>query len=116
MSELENMMQKVLSSPEDMSRIMQLAQSLTGGQSGSNDPPAEQEDSKADPDLSNMLQNLMQSLSGAGEQNKTALISALKPYLRKERRAKVERAMKIAKIAKLASGALGKLGDAEHDL
>ena len=120
MSELEEMMNKVLSSPEDMSRIMQLAQSLSGAAAGSDGtsaasdgaPPTEPEAAPAlDPEMTAALGRIMRGLSAANAgSDKLSLITAIKPYLRTERQGKLERAMKIARIAKIAGSAFNEMG------
>lgn len=117
MGELEDMMKKVLSSPEDMSRIMQLAQSLSGNSDSGGDGGAQSQAAPAesgsglDPDIAALMGRIMRGISAADSGgDKSALIAALKPYLRADRRSKIDRAMKIARIAKIASTALGEMG------
>lgn len=120
MSELEDMMNKVLSSPEDMSRIMQLAQSLTSASSAEHDePPAQPAQGTAapDPEMAAVLGKLMRSLQAdCGGNDKTVLLTALKPYLREERRNKIDKALRIAKIARIASSAFGEMGGGSFGL
>ena len=42
--------------------------------------------------------------------DKTPLLQALSPYLRPERRAKLQKAMRMAKMARLARAALNEYG------
>ena len=50
------------------------------------------------------------SCSSSGRRPQEALLAALKPYLRPERREKLDRAMRIARISQIAGGALKQHG------
>ena len=52
-------------------------------------------------------------LGQSGDENKRALLEALKPYLSETRRGKLDRAMKLTRMAKLARLAMGELGNGE---
>ncbi len=125
MSEFEDKLGAILGDQNAMAQIMALAQSLGGGQESAPpaaappaappppapaaaQPPAEL------PDLSGMfgmLGNLDPALiqSGmklfsefsSGEDEKTALLLALKPFLKEERYAKVDRAVQIARLSRV---------------
>mgnify|MGYP004550994531 FL=1 len=64
-----------------------------------------------------MLGKLGKLLSGMKSQepdNNVVLLEAMKPYLAEKRRAKMERALKLAKLAKFAELALGEFGGENH--
>lgn len=109
MSEFEDKLGSILSDPEEMAKITRLAGQLMGNAGES--PPSEPrpEDGGFDPGMLGRLQGLMGSLSGKGD-DKAGLFKALAPYLREERRAKLEKALRLAKAAKLAGAALGEFG------
>ena len=113
MSEFEDKLNSILSDPEQMANITRLAGQLMGNISPENEPPAEPTAAHSevgfDPGMLGRLQGLMGSLSGKGD-DKAGLVKALAPYLREERRAKLEKAMRLAKAAKLAGAALGEFG------
>lgn len=98
MSSLEETLSQVLGNPQMMQQIMTLAQSLG---------PKEQEAPKAAPipmpDPA-MMQGLA-GLAGMGtiDKEQKALITALEPYISRERRGKLERAMRAARMAAAAS-------------
>ena len=109
MSELEDKINSILNSPEEMSRITQLAKSLMGGGPGDaagagGDPPG----GGLDPDLLSKLSGMLGGMSGggagagAGGNDKLALIQAMGPFLGEKRRRKMTRALQIARAAKLA--------------
>lgn len=126
MSELEDKLNKILSSPADMEKIMGIARSLSGslGSQASSEDSAE--GAKAAPDLSAITSSLkdidpkifrlMTRLVGeytSGKNDKAALLNAIKPYLKEDRRAKVDKAAEIAKLAKLAKVALAEFTGGE---
>ena len=75
-----------------MQQILSMAQSL--GQSGA----------KGAPDLPGNLTGL---LRGGVDSNQQALLSALRPYLRQDKVARLEKAMQAAGMARMASSFLG---------
>ena len=125
MSELEDKLNQILSSPEDMEKIMSMARSLSdSGGTG------EQNEAKSgslpdlgslssllgnlDPKLIQLFGKVMGEYSSPGN-DKSALISAIKPYLKEDRRDKIDKAAEIAKMARLARAALsGFSGGAPH--
>ena len=117
MSEFEDKLNSILSDPEQMANITRLAGQLMGGGAGETEPPVQQGAARPaeggfDPGMLGRLQGLMGSLSGQDD-GKSGLFKALAPYLREERRAKLEKALRLAKAAKLAGAALGEFGGGE---
>ena len=112
MAEFDEKLNNILSNPEAMSQIMQLAQSL-GGPAAS--PPAQQPAQAPPPpsggggDLLSSLAGgldaglltrllpLIQELGGQRESNARNLLYALRPYLRSDRQ-EVERALQLARL------------------
>ena len=106
---------------------MALAQSL-GKQSSSDQEekdtaPEPAED--APPDLSQLMGNLDPKMVQLGmrlmreyqqdDGQNTALLQALRPYLREERRGRLDKAVQIAKMSRLLRVALGSLGGKGED-
>lgn len=122
MSDFEDKLQSILSNPEAMGQIMSLAQSITGGSQESEDAPESEEfssstsDGQSSGDLFSMLGNLDPRLLQIGmrliseynsnDDEKTALLTALQPFVREERYAKVDKAIQIAKLAHVIRSAL----------
>ena len=124
MSEWEDRLNSILSDPEQMNRITELANSLMSG--GADAGQTAEEPSKELPDLSRLADSLLgggsadaallgrlgrllhsaQAVNGREE----ALLEAMKPYLSEKRRSKMDRAMRLAHMAKLAQLAMGELG------
>lgn len=107
MAELEDMINSVLSDPEQMEKIAGLAKSLMGGDASPEQ--AQASPMPFDPKMLKRLQNLMGSAEtkpGSSE----ALLRAMQPYLSEKRRAKMDKALTLARMAKLAGFALGEAG------
>ena len=130
MSEFEDKLNKILSSPEDLEKIMSIARSF----SGSSGKPAEggadaSQAAQPPPDLgaiSSALGNLDPKLfrlitritsEYASEKNdKAALLNAIKPYLREDRHEKIDRAAEIAKLARLAKVAFSEFSGGDKSV
>lgn len=107
MGDLEEKLGAILSNPQMMQQIMAMAQAMGAGQPQKEEPPKPKapDPSPALPDLDpRMLQSLASIASKGGvDQNQTALLHALSPYLSQERIIKLERAMQAARMAGAAS-------------
>lgn len=132
MSQLEEMINGVLNDPEQMKKIMDIAGSIMGG-SGESQPEGEAAHPSEPPSdlggimkglsglsgipglsgLSGGLGNLAKGfLSGAGgrDEEKTALLEAMRPWLSEKRQGKLDRAMKLARVMRIAGAAFLKNG------
>ena len=119
MAEFDEKLNSILSNPDAMSQIMQLAQSLGGGEQSAPPPPAQSSAPPAwpqsppgpppqnplsalagglDPRLVPRLLPLIQELGGQRDSNARNLLYALRPYLRSDRQEKVERALQLARL------------------
>ena len=110
MAEFDEQLNNILSNPNAMSQIMQLAQSLSGGQERPTAPPPPQAKQSSPPDLLSSLTGgidpklmarllpLIQELGSQQDSNARALLYALRPYLKEERQEKVERALQLARL------------------
>lgn len=67
-----------------------------------------------DPGMLQMGMRLIQEYQGSDDRN-AALLSALRPFLREERRAKLDQALQIARITRLIRVALGAIGGKGED-
>ncbi len=113
MSELEDRINSVLSDPEQMEKITQMAKSLMGGssqESGGGDREAHDLPGGLGIDPS-ALQRIGRLLS-RGESRKPqerALLEAMQPYLSEKRRSKMDKAIKLARLARIARLAMGEM-------
>lgn len=108
MAEMEDKLGAIFNNPQLMQQIMTMAQSL-GQQSNPPEPaappPAPAVPSLPDPAMMQKIAGLAAN-SGADSQQK-ALLSALSPYLSRDKLQRLEKAMRAAKMAQLASSFLG---------
>ncbi len=128
MNNLEDMINSVLSNPDEMKKVMDMAGTLFGG--AKSDTPPQQ------PNLENLgsvlgsmpsldgimsgLSNLPGGLASAAGKligeginssgDKTQLLEAMKPWLSEKRRNKLDSAMKVAKVMRVAGAAFFKKG------
>lgn len=130
MAEFDEKLNSILSNPDAMSQIMQLAQSLggggqsapppgqTAGQAPAWSPPPPQQAAPPPPGGGgDLLSSLLGGGGGldpgllsrlvpliqelGGDSNARNLLYALRPYLRQDRQEKVERALQLARLFRL---------------
>ena len=138
MSDFEEKLNAILSNPDAMSQVMNLAQSLNlggGGESSSaqqEDSPGPQSGGEAqsgggsglgdlaglgsllgqiDPAMIQRMLPLVGELTGGGNDERMQLLYALRPFLKPERRDKVERAAKTAKLIHIGKKLLSPMGE-----
>lgn len=116
MSEFDEKLNALLSDPDRMAQIMQMAQTLSG-----NVPPPPQQPAAAssptpqstpgsgedllstltgslDPGFLMRLLPLIRELSADNSSNARTLLYALRPYLKQDRQLRIERALQLAKL------------------
>jgi len=122
LAEFDDKLNSLLSDPDSMAKIMQLAQSLSGGDGGASPqqqtappPPPQQTPPPApasggggnplsaltgglDPSMLARLLPLVQELNRDDGGASRQLLYALRPYLRQDRQGKVERALQLARL------------------
>ncbi|MGI6039481.1 MAG: hypothetical protein GX257_04860 [Clostridiales bacterium] len=133
MAEFDNKIRDLLSSPDGVEKIVSAIRELSGGQSAQ---PAEQEEtslqmqappsmpapvqqmpvssvpdlsaiSNIDPRVMNTAMRVLQDYSR--NDDKIALLNALKPHLRSERRQRIDKASQALRLAKSVKTALNSL-------
>ena len=127
-AEFDDKLNSILSNPDAMAQIMQLAQSLSGGSEGGGTagaPPPPQPGGPSagpgpqqtpppsggdplsalagglDPQLLVRFLPLLRELGGQQDSNARQLLYALRPYLKPERQEKVERALQLARLFRI---------------
>ena len=95
MDGFEDKLNAILSDPDAMSRISDMAKSLFSGQGD-----AQKTEPESDPTLIKRVAGLLRG--NALRPDETALLSALRPFLSEERRVRLDRAIKLARFASLA--------------
>ena len=126
MADWQEQLNTILSDPDAMAQIASIAQSLGGGATaepkpdGASPPPpppgmdAAQLLGSLDPELLRRLGPLMRELNRPESSEATALLMALRPFLSRKRRDKVERAAQLARLIHLGKTFLTSEGGAEH--
>ena len=118
MAEFDEKLNSLLSNPEAMAQIMQMAQSLSGGQAQQPvqppPPPPMQPPQppsggdilsslsgltgSMDPTMLTKLLPLIQELGSQNDSKARQLLYALRPYLKQDRQEKIERALQLARL------------------
>ena len=122
MNTLEEQLQAVLSDPETMAQVMDLAKSLNLGSAVSEPasaPPANTADSSGlsgllgsvDPDMLLRLMPLLGELTGGGDDQRVQLLYALRPFLKPQRQEKIDRAVQAAKLIRVGRKLLQTMGE-----
>lgn len=118
MAEWEEKLEGILSNPQAMEQIMALAKSLEGGEKQPTEAaatPAPPTSTPASlPDLSQLMGSVGQldpkllsiaaklmSQMGKQDDRRTALLQALRPFVKPERYAKLDKAIQIARLSVL---------------
>ena len=109
MADFEDKLNAILSDPESMAQIMQLAQSFASP------PPEESTETQSadsgffsalgggmDPTLISKLLPLLQEYGKAQNGDTARLLSALQPFLKEERQGKIDKALQLARMIHLA--------------
>ena len=129
MSEFEDKINSILGNPEEMEKIMNLASQFMGGADKKEESATERSGGGAqsqshgagpggldalgslgglDMETFAKMSRIMSQVKGGSE--KTELLRAMGPYLKQERREKLEKAVRFARIAKVAGAALREYG------
>lgn len=115
MEDLEHKISEILGDPQAMAGILSMAQSLGLGGAPDDGKPS---DTAPDPEAGpfGLPQSVADLLSEAGKLNgkQTALLKALRPFLRENRREKLDRAIQAARISHIAGYAIRTLGNQEQ--
>ena len=113
MDELGAKLSEILSDPESMNRVREMAESILNQKS---EPEPEKDDLSALTDIGEISQimGLVSRLQSQNNDPRAALLTALKPHLSETKREKVDTAIKILRLLDLLplikeSGILGKL-------
>jgi hypothetical protein len=120
LSEFEDKLQAILGDSQAMEQILSLAQSITAGPPADQTPPEERDPADApeqpddqaaspfgelDPRLLQLGMRLLSTYRDQDDQ-KAALLTALRPFVRQERQAKMDRAVRLARLSRVLRVAL----------
>ena len=114
MSELEDKLNSILSSPESMEKIMEMAKQFGLGGGESKQAETKRAAHSASP-FGDLDPNMLSMLTAAMHQytapsGNSGLLEAVKPYLREERAQKLDKAMGMVKLMKVARTVLPEMG------
>lgn len=114
----EEKINAILSNPEQMAGIAQMAQQILGQSGGDHTArdAAETAPAQESGGMMSLLGKLMGGAGGGKNSKSEALLLAMQPYLRPERREKIQRAMKISRMLNLASTVMKDKGGDSHGL
>ncbi|MCI9310226.1 MAG: hypothetical protein HFF51_03800 [Lawsonibacter sp.] len=137
MAEFEDKLNSILGNQAAMNQIMALARSLSGEQPAGEASPAPEEPGEAAyapageasaqpaPDLAALMGQIDPQMIQVGmdvirqvqstEDRNAALLNALRPFLREEKQARLDRALRVARMTRLVRVALSALGGKEGE-
>ena len=109
MDDFEEKLNTILSSPETLEQIMAMAGALTGDASDSSTC----EDNFLDTSMLFKLLPLLQEYQ-SGSEEKQALLQAMKPFLRSESQAKLDKAIQITRLTRVFRAGMKLFRGDEH--
>lgn len=112
MGDFEEKLDSILNNPQAMSQIMSLARSLESSGAAQNpkapsEPSKQAEDSVPliDPGMLSGIAALFKQYNQSDDQ-RVALLNALRPFVKEQRYAKIDKAIQIAKLSRMARMAI----------
>ncbi len=102
MAGLEEQLNAILSNPDSMAQVMELAQKLSGGEKDGASDAASTAAAPGgiDPQILGKLAPLLQAYQSGNSQSMQLLL-ALRPFLKPEKQAKVERAVQLSRMIRV---------------
>lgn len=111
MGDFEEKLESILNNPQAMQQIMSLAQSFGGNASPTGASTAVEQpsspltaDGQIDPQMLSGIISLLGQYNSNDDQ-RVALLTALRPFLKEKRYAKIDKAIQIAKLSRMARSA-----------
>ena len=109
--ELGDKLQQILSDPGQMEKLSKMAQELFGGSPAQEAQAAPAAGKGPEPDA-RLLAALGKAFSGGGDRGRsTALLAAMRPYMKPEKQEKLDKAMQIARMVHIAGAVVKEYGD-----
>ena len=111
MGEFEEKLESILNNPQAMNQIVSLAQSLGASSRGSEAPQAENSAAPCDSGVQldpRLLTGIVSLLSqyNSNDDQRVALLQALKPFVKEQRYGKLDKAIQITKLSRMVRMAL----------
>ncbi len=104
MDDISEKLAGILNDPEAMNRVRQMAENILVGENEKTEVPTNTLDNIGSMIGANEMQSIISiigKLNNSGGDNRTALLTALKPHLSEPRREKVDTAIKILKVIEI---------------
>ena len=120
MAEFEDKLNSILGNQAAMNQIMALARSLSGEQQPAGEAPVPPAPDLAalmgqiDPQMIQVGIDVIRQVQSTEDRN-AALLNALRPFLREEKQARLDRALRVARMTRLVRVALSTLGGKEGE-
>ena len=110
--ELGDKLQQILSDPGQMEKLSRMAQELFGGAAPAQEAQAAPAAGSGPEPDAKLLAALGKAFSGGGDRGRsTALLAAMRPYMKPEKQEKLDRAMQIARMVHIAGAVAKEYGD-----
>ena len=113
MSELDEKLNALLSDPDKMAQVMQLAQQLSGSMGAASSPPPQQAPTAGmgGLDMAAMMRflPLLQELNHPNQQAEQ-LLNSLRPFLKLEKQENIPKAIRLARLIHIGKKALTEMG------
>ena len=112
--ELGERLQQILSDPAQMEKLGEMAKNILGQtpSSAESASPAFGESAPPNGPDARLLSALGKAFAGAGDKSRsTALLVAMRPYMKPEKQEKLDRAMQIARMVHIAGAVAKEYGD-----
>ena len=114
--DIGEILQSVLSDPEQMGKLASMAQSIMGGAEPASSP-AESAVQGTVPHDAKLLSVLTGLMGGRGKETRSAaLLNAMRPYMRPEKQEKLDRAMQVSRMVHVAGTVMKELGGGGNGL
>lgn len=105
MNEMEQQLSAILSNPEMMAKVQQLAASMQSPAPPAQEASPPQSAMQIPPEMLHMAMEMMGS--SRMDKRQQTLLSAMKPYMSQEKASRLQSAMEAAHLAQLARTLLG---------
>ena len=118
MSDFEDKLNTLLNDPASMAQIMQLAQTLSGENTGESSaeptPPVGSDGNGIDAQMLQRFMPILREMQSANNSDSAQFLRALRPYLRAEKQEKVEKAVQIARLIRIGRTFFRSLEENDH--
>ena len=101
MDDLSEKLTGILNDPESMERVRKMAESIFSGEDNGQNSVTKNENPLADAAQIQSIMSIVSKFNSLGDDKRSQLINALKPYLSEHRQEKADAAIKILKLLEI---------------